>query len=399
MERIGIYGGTFNPPHIGHMRAAAHAIETLKLDRMLLIPNSVAPHKIVVNGASGEQRLEMLRLSARGMEKATISAIELERQGKSYTADTIAQLREQFPEDQLVLMMGTDMFLSFLTWYHPERIIADAELAVFYRGEKNEQAAIAEQKEKLEAMGARITLVANPVTAISSTDLRRMLVFRCAAPFLCPGAEDYIREQGLYGTAKDYTCLSMEELEETVVSLLKPNRVAHVLGCRDAAVALAERYGADVTDAARAGLLHDITKALDGPLQLTLCDEYGILLNKFSQENPKTLHALTGSLVAEQIFGENDAVVTAIRYHTTGRPDMSLLEKIIYIADYIEANRDFPGVEEMRKAAFEDLDVAMLMGLESAMAHVRRQGQELAAATADAVKFLRDQGVKLPDET
>ena len=68
MERIGIYGGTFNPPHIGHMRAAAHAIETLKLDRMLLIPNSVAPHKIVVNGASGEQRLEMLRLSARGME-------------------------------------------------------------------------------------------------------------------------------------------------------------------------------------------------------------------------------------------------------------------------------------------------------------------------------------------
>ena len=399
MERIGIYGGTFNPPHIGHMRAAAHAIETLKLDRMLLIPNSVAPHKIVVNGASGEQRLEMLRLSARGMEKATISAIELERQGKSYTADTIAQLREQFPGDQLVLMMGTDMFLSFLTWYQPERIIADAELAVFYRGEKNEQTAIAEQKEKLEAMGARITLVANPVTAISSTDLRRMLVFRCAAPFLCPGVEDYIREQGLYGTAKDYTCLSMEELEETVVSLLKPNRVAHVLGCRDAAVALAERYGADVTDAARAGLLHDITKALDGPLQLTLCDEYGILLNKFSQENPKTLHALTGSLVAEQIFGENDAVVTAIRYHTTGRPDMSLLEKIIYIADYIEANRDFPGVVEMRKAAFEDLDVAMLMGLESAMAHVRRQGQELAAATADAVKFLRDQGVKLPDET
>ena len=398
MERIGIYGGTFNPPHIGHMRAAAHAIEVLKLDRLLLIPNGSAPHKIVASGASSRQRLEMLQLSARGMKKAQVSSIELEREGKSYTADTITQLRAENPDAELVLMMGTDMFLSFLTWYHPERILENASLAVFYRGEKNEQAAIADQKEKLEAMGARITLVANPVTAISSTDLRRMLVFRCADPFLCPGVGEYIRKKGLYGTGKDYTNLSMEALEQEVVSLLKPNRVAHVLGCRDAAVALAKQYGADVTDAARAGLLHDITKAIDGPLQLTLCDEYGILLNKFSQENPKTLHALTGSLVADQIFGENDAVVTAIRYHTTGRPGMGLLEKIIYIADYIEANRDFPGVEEMRQAAFRDLDQALLMGLESAIAHVRRQGQELAAATADAVKFLRDQGVKLPDE-
>lgn len=399
MERIGIYGGTFNPPHIGHMRAAAHAAEMLKLDRLLLIPNGSAPHKIVADGASGEQRLQMLQLSARGLKMAEVSDIELKREGKSYTADTIAQLRELYPEDELVLMMGTDMFLSFLTWYQPEQIMENASLAVFYRGEKNEQAAIADQKEKLEGMGAKITLVANPVTAISSTDLRRMLIFRCADPFLCPGVGDYIREHGLYGTGKNFRNLPMDVLEREVVALLKENRVAHVLGCRDAAVALAERYGADVTDAARAGLLHDITKAIDGPLQLTLCDEYGILLNKFSQENPKTLHALTGSLVAEQIFGENEAVVTAIRYHTTGRPDMSLLEKIIYMADYIEANRNFPGVEEMRKAAFEDLDVAMLMGLESAMAHVRRQGQELAAATADAVKFLRDRGVKLPDET
>ena len=398
MERIGIYGGTFNPPHIGHMRAAAHAADALKLDRLLLIPNGSAPHKIVADGATGEQRLQMLTLSARGMKMAEVSDIELKREGKSYTADTIAQLRERYPGDELVLMMGTDMFLSFLTWYHPERIMENASLAVFYRGEKNEQAAVEAQREKLEAMGAKITLVANPVTAISSTDLRRMLVFRCADPFLCPGVGDYIREHGLYGTGKDYRNLPMDVLEREAVALLKENRVAHVLGCRDAAVALAERYGADVTDAARAGLLHDITKAIDGPLQLTLCDEYGILLNKFSQENPKTLHALTGSLVADQIFGENEAVVNAIRYHTTGRPNMSLLEKIIYMADYIEANRNFPGVEEMRKAAFEDLDVAMLMGLESATAHVRRQGQELATATADAIKFLRDRGVKLPGE-
>lgn len=396
MQTIGIYGGTYNPPHVGHMRAAAHAISTLELDRLLLIPNGIPPHKkTAVESPEGHHRLKMLELSSRGMEKAQVSDLELRRQGKSYTVDTIRALHQMYPEDRLILLMGTDMFLSFLTWYQPDEIMSMAELAVFYRGEKGEQEAIARQKLEMERLGARVHLISNPVTTISSTDLRRMLVFRCADPFLCPGVGDYIRENGLYGTGKEYTGLSMDELEETVVSLLKENRVAHVLGCRDSAVELARRWGADETDAARAGLLHDITKALDGPLQLTLCGEYGILLNKFSQENPKTLHALTGSLVADQIFGENEAVVRAIRYHTTGRPDMDLLEKIIYIADYIEANRDFPGVHRLREAAFRNIDEALLMGLEMAIAHVKRLGQELAQTTADAVRFLRERGVRL----
>jgi len=396
MQTIGIYGGTYNPPHVGHMRAAAHAISALELDRLLLIPNGIPPHKkTAVESPEGHHRLKMLELSSRGMEKAQVSDLELRRQGKSYTVDTIRALHQMYPEDRLILLMGTDMFLSFLTWYQPDEIMSMAELAVFYRGEKGEQEAIARQKLEIERLGARVHLISNPVTAISSTDLRRMLVFRCADPFLCPGVGEYIRENGLYGTGKDYEGLSMDELEETVVSLLKENRVAHVLGCRDSAVELASRWGADETDAARAGLLHDITKALDGPLQLTLCGEYGILLNKFSQENPKTLHALTGSLVADQIFGENEAVVRAIRYHTTGRPDMDLLEKIIYIADYIEANRDFPGVHRLREAAFRNIDEALLMGLEMAIAHVKRQGQELAQTTADAVRFLRERGVRL----
>ena len=206
-----------------------------------------------------------------------------------------------------------------------------------------------------------------------------------------PGVGDYIRERGLYGTGKNRKNLSMEELEAEVVALLNPNRVAHVLGCRDCAVELAKRYGENEVDAARAGLLHDITKAIDGPLQLTLCAEYGIVLDTFSRSFPKTLHALTGSLVAERIFGENENVVSAICHHTTGRADMTLLEKIIYIADYVEANRDFPGVEEMRTVAYTDLDRAVLMGLESAVAHVKRQGQGLAPATMEALEFLKRQ--------
>ena len=121
-----------------------------------------------------------------------------------------------------------------------------------------------------------------------------------------------------------------------------------------------------------------------------MCAEYGIVLDTFSRSFPKTLHALTGSLVAERIFGENENVVSAICHHTTGRADMTLLEKIIYIADYVERNRDFPGVEEMRAMAYTDLDRAVLMGLESAVAHVKRQGQGLAPATLEALEYLQN---------
>ena len=391
MERIGISGGTYSPPHIGHLKAAEYAIEALGLDRLLLIPTGVSPHKAMSAGATSADRLEMLRLSAAGMEKAQVSDLEIRRQGSSYTVDTLRAIREENPGAELVLLMGTDMFVSFLSWREPEAIMALATLAVFCRGERGERERIEAQKADLEAMGAKIRLVENPVNAISSTDLRRMLVFGCADPFLMPGVGDYIREKGLYGLDRNRRNLPMEELEKEVIALMNPNRVAHVLGCRDTAVELARVYGENEVDAARAGLLHDITKAIDGPLQLTLCDEYGIVLDTFSRSFPKTILALTGSLVAQRIFGENETVVSAICHHTTGRANMTLLEKIIYIADYVEPNRDFPGVEEMRAMAYTDLDRAVLMGLESAVAHVRRQGQGLAPATLEALEFLKHQ--------
>ena len=142
-------------------------------------------------------------------------------------------------------------------------------------------------------------------------------------------------------------------------------------------------------DAARAALLHDVTKALDGPLQLTLCNGYGKVLDDFSIRYPKTLHALTGSLVAERIFGENEAVVAAIESHTTGKAAMNMLEKIIYVADYMEPNRDFPGVEQLRHLAFTDMDGALKLGLEMTLEHLKRQGAEVSPASREALEYLR----------
>ena len=389
MERIGIYGGTFNPPHIGHMQAAKEAIAALGLTHLLVIPDRIAPHKEIPQGSpTPQQRLEMLSLAASDCPRMEISDIELNRKGVSYTYQTIQELKPIYPDAELVLLMGTDMFLSFHTWRNPEIILKNASLGVFYRGEKGEAAAIEARKAEMEQQGATVYLVKNPVVNISSTQMRRLLAFRCAGEFLPEGVLDYIRENHLYDTRAPWKNLPMDQLEQVVIRLLNPNRVAHVLGCRDTAVKLAEHWGANVTDAARAGILHDITKAIDGPLQLTLCDAYGKILSDFSKRYPKTLHALTGSLVAERIFGENKAVVDAIESHTTGKANMNTLEKIIYLADYIEPNRTIPGVEELRRLSYTDLDAAMKLGLEMTLEHLNRQGAEVSPESREALAWL-----------
>lgn len=389
MERIGIFGGTFNPPHIGHIQAAQQAITALGLSRLLLIPDRIAPHKqLPENSPTPEQRLDMLCIAAADCPQIQVSDIELCREGISYTVETVTALKKLYPREELVLLMGTDMFLSFDSWKNARKILKNTTLGVFCRGEKNEQTAIKEKWSELQRQGAKVELVKNDVIPISSTQMRRLLAFHCADAFLPAGVGDYIRENGLYDVSARWKNLPMEELEQVVVSLLNPNRVAHVLGCRDTAVELAKRWGADVTDAARAGILHDITKALDGPLQLTLCEAYGKILSDFSRKYPKTLHALTGSLVAERIFGENEAVVSAIRYHTTGKAGMNLLETIVYVADYMEPNRDFPGVEKLRALAFTDLPSALKLGLEMTMEHLKKQGSEVSPESREALAYL-----------
>ncbi|MCD8005153.1 MAG: nicotinate-nicotinamide nucleotide adenylyltransferase, partial [Oscillospiraceae bacterium] len=133
--KIGIFGGTFDPPHLGHMEAARTAVAALELDRLLFVPARTPPHKnLPEDGASPAQRLEMTELMADGLGMpgvARASGLELEREGKSYTADTLRQLHELFPQDELWLLVGSDMFLSLHRWSRPEEIMALAGVAAF----------------------------------------------------------------------------------------------------------------------------------------------------------------------------------------------------------------------------------------------------------------------------
>lgn len=395
---IGIYGGTFDPPHWGHITAARAAMEQLKLDRLVLTPDRVPPHKALPEGsASPEQRLEMAALATAELGKrAEVSDRELRRSGPSYTSDTLAALRREHPEDTLWLLMGSDMFLSLQTWHAPEEIMALARIAPFSREAEDESAAFAAQKARLErAYGAQIRIVQNPeVRELSSTEVRAALAAGRGSDLLPPAVYGYVLREHLYGTHKALTGLTPDELRPIAMSYLKPKRMPHVLGTEQEAVRLVRRYGGDETQARIAALLHDCTKKLDMARQLALCEKYGIMLDELEQRALKLLHSKTGAAIARDVFGVEDAVYDAILYHTTGKPDMTRLEKIIYLADYIEPTRDFPGVDELRKTVYEDLDKGLLMGLTMTIQEMEEMGNPVHHLTRDARDYLLKRGIR-----
>ena len=392
MARIGIYGGSFNPPHLGHIFAARKARQLLGFDKILLIPAAIPPHKAVAEGSpDGETRFALTQLAIAGETGMEVSRIELDRPGPSYTVDTLRELRESYPQDELYLLMGTDMFLSFFQWREPEAIAALAVPVCMarVRADAALSAQLLAQQEKMEAVfGVRPIVLQNDCLEISSTEARRLLFFGIADEVLHPDVLAMIERERLYGVGGEYRALPFEELRRVSLSLHKEKRRAHAQGVSDTAVLLAKKYGADETDAARAGILHDITKALSPAQQQKLVDHWKLPVSPFEYAQAKLLHAKTGAAAAERIFGENAAVVSAIDYHTTGRANMTLLEKIIYIADYMEPNRDFPGVDRLREAVWRDLDEGVLLGIDMTLEQLAQKGQPACADSLAARDWL-----------
>jgi nicotinate-nucleotide adenylyltransferase len=391
--KIGIYGGTFNPIHLGHMEAAKFAAAYLKLDKLLLVPAGMPPHKdLSPDAAPPEDRLAMTALAAEAVgPMAEASSLELDRRGTSYTVDTVRAVREAHPRARLYLLMGTDMYLTFHRWKSPEKLARWCTLCAFGRSEADTEELFAVQREHLSAMlGAKSVTVALPkIVDISSTRLRRELSQGQGQAYLDPAVYGYILRRGLYGVPADPLRLSLEDLRCAGLSMLKRRRIPHVLGTEETAAALARRWGADEEEARRAALLHDCTKKLDREQHLEICRQYGIPLDPEEQREEKLLHALTGAAAARHQFGVSPQVESAIRWHTTGKADMTTLEKIIYLADYIEPTRDFCDLTELRELAFQDLDRAMLLGLTMAVHDLKKRGMAVHSNSVYARDYLK----------
>jgi len=175
------------------------------------------------------------------------------------------------------------------------------------------------------------------------------------------------------------------ELEKRVPQ----KRLAHSIGVMDTAVKLAARWGANVEKARAAGLLHDVTKALTYDEQLKLCDRFGIMIDAVERREPKLLHAVTGAYVVRREFKiDDDDIFDAIRYHTTARADMSMLEIAVYLADFIEPGRDFEGVDDVRRAVERGPYEGLLYALDFSIYEVVGKKSMLHPDTIEARNFI-----------
>ncbi len=372
-QRIALFGGTFDPIHNGHIQLAREFAARLSLDRVVLMPTFVPPHKLKTDLAPAVDRLAMCRLACKPYAELAVSDFEINRRGASFTVFTLEAMQKQYPRAELFLLTGADMFLTLSTWH---RFADIARLATLCAAPRDEATAekLREYAKILEQQGARCVVEAIPLCELSSTAIRQKAAAGEKLTDLVPlSVEVYIAQKQLYTTHKTY-CNEEEQYVDILRGRLTPKRFHHSLEVAKQAKHLAEKYGTNPKKAYTAGLLHDILKDTHADSQLQILKEFGILLDAVEQGAPKLWHARSGAVFLEHILGITDKeILDPVRYHTTGRAGMTMPEIVLYLADFTSADRDYPDVDIMRELTEQDWRAAMRYALEYTIRDLNEQ--------------------------
>ena len=376
MEKVGIFGGSFDPVHIEHIRVAQAAIQTLGLDLLLIMPAFAPPHKAGRVLAENKARLQACRLAFENVEKTQVCDYEIERKGVSYTYLTCEHFKEKYPSAQLYWLVGTDMLRDFPTWKYPERILQNATLAVCARNEQDGWVE-AEQEAFFKRFGKNFVCVGYNGADVSSTKIRVLASAGEDFSALTGKAVfDYIKEKGLYALP----------FAKEALSLQKPSRKAHSLRVAQIALKRAVSLKIDEKKAIQAALFHDCAKNLSPDSELlkgfSLPSEWG-------EVPPSVWHQFAGAYLAETAFHISDEeVLDAVRYHTSGKPKMTELGKLIFLADMVEEERHYDGVEKIRLAFYtQPLDVALTLALRETVGFLQKKGAEIYPLTLLALDY------------
>ncbi len=352
--RLGIYGGTFSPPHKGHIEAAEAFYREMNLDKLLIIPTFIPPHKAESEEAAPEDRLEMCRLAFSHIPNTEISDMEIVRGGKSYTYLTLEELKRD--DNELFFLCGTDMILTFDRWMRYEYIFSLATIC-YARRECDSQNSlkIEEKNEQYRKLGAKIVEIHHKVTEVSSTDIRESLK-SLDNEFLTKPVLEYIKYSGLY--QKCFSEAELDKLRAEVKGLMSEKRFLHTLGVESAAAEICKYIAPNLTSRARAAaILHDVTKEMP---QNELIRKYDVYVTDEDLAAKETLHALTAPAYISEYFTNfaSPDILFAVEAHTVGNEKMTLLGKIIFVADYIEEGRKYESCHTLRERFYFELSKA-----------------------------------------
>ena len=394
MKRVAILGGSFNPMHSGHAAMLNAARDVLKPDELWLMPAKKPPHKPSYEYVDDADRLLMLKAYAEDYEDVFVNDTELSMEGFTYTANTMQLLKEKYPDNSYIFLIGADSAANFHNWFRPDIIIGNAELGIFARndtGISELEKIVEELKTKL---GGNYHIIDFTPVDVSSTEIRELVKEGKSIEGLVPEkVRKYIVDKGLYRTNNNEydNAFLLKEMEKS----LKPSRYSHTLGVRDTAVRLAEIYGADVKKAETAAILHDCAKNLGAEQLVNLCDQNGIevLDDERNDHNiaEALLHSKVGALLAKNLYNiEDREILDAIYYHTVGRPEMGLLEKIVYVADFIEPGRTqncSPGLDFLRKLADTDIDKVVYYATKATIDYITGKGRYVNSCSLKTLEY------------
>ena len=313
MNKI-IFGGGFDPVHLGHINMALVAKEVLK-GEVIFVPAKVAVWK--EDSISQDHKLNMLRLAIAKYDGFSIDTYELEQEEQPRSYQTIEYFNNKYPEDKLFFLIGQDQVNAFDKWANPEKIAKMAQI-VYYK--RPNYAVNQENIDKFHMMA-----IEGPVVDVSSSDIRSLKSLAVNEDVL-----KYIEDNRLYFIGR-------------IQGYIKETRFIHSLSVARLAYEIAKKHQLDYQKAYIAGVLHDIAKGINKDEELALMKRF---YPEYLDIGAYAYHQFLGEMVAKRDFDvQDEEILAAIKYHTTGRSNMCWLEKLIYAADKIDPNRKYDSTE------------------------------------------------------
>lgn len=369
MKKVAILGGTFDPVHVEHINLAIKAIEELNLDKLLIVPTFIPPHKTALP-TSAEHRLNMLKLAFSGIDKVEISDYEIKAKGKSYSYLTAEHFKKEL-DCELFILVGADMLQDFPTWRYPERILNACTLVAFKRADYFIKEELEKQKFK-KRYNKDLIMLSYFGKEVSSTRIRVYnslgLDFGDDTP---NQVKEYILENGLY-SGDTYT--------DFIKAMLPEKRIIHTAEVVICAMQKCKELSLDSNKVRIATLLHDCAKYSDYTKfqDFTLPD--GV--------PEPVIHAFLGAHIAQNILGiQDEEIIDAIKYHTSGKANMTTLGKLVFVADMVEKNRNYEGVEILRDLYEKDFERCFLECLKEEVIHLKNKKQYIYDETLNAYDY------------
>lgn len=396
---VGIMGGTFNPIHNGHIEMIKAVHRQFNIQKILVMPSGTPAYKDNSHIVSAIDRCNMVSLAIKEYPYMELSTMEVTRKGNTYTADTLKILKNDY--DYIYFIIGADSLFALDTWYKPEYICSHCHLLAINRDSHSADELNRQKTYLHDKFGAEIDFVDCSNLPYSSTEIRDRLEQGLDISNYVPAdVKSYIYDNQLYNSKafkewfKHMDNIYIEELRKKVKKALKDDkpRFRHTLGVANTAACLAMRYNENIEKAYISGLLHDCAKCVPDNIKISECQKYSIEITPVEYKSPYLLHAKLGAYYAKSIYNINDDdICNSIACHTTGKPYMSLLEKIIFLADYIEPYRNKASdLDKIRALAFVDIDEAVYEVLKDTVEYLKNKNANIDTTTIETYNYYKN---------